>query len=60
MKLAEERERRFATFRQWLSRSTALAERPRGDAVSRAKRVEHALREMLGGIVRNFNQDLEI
>ena len=50
MKLAEERERRFAAFRQWLSNSTELAERPRGDAVSRAKRVELALREMLGGI----------
>ncbi len=50
MKLSEERERRFAAFRQWLSRSTALGEKPRGDAVARAKRVERALREMLGGI----------
>jgi len=50
MKLSEERERRFAAFCQWLRRNTALAERPRGDAVSRSKRVERALREMLGGI----------
>ena len=27
-----------------------MAEKPRGDAVARAKRVERALREMLGGI----------
>lgn len=50
MKLSEGRERRFAAFRQWLSRNTTLTERPRGDAVARAKRVERALREMLGGI----------
>ena len=50
MKLAEERERRFVAFRQWLSRSTALGEGPKSDAVARAKRVERALREMLGGI----------
>ena len=50
MKLQEERERRFEAFRQWLRATTKLGERPRGDAVARAKRVERALREMLGGI----------
>ncbi len=50
MKLQEERERRFEAFRHWLRANTQLGERPRGDAVSRAKRVELALRDMLGGI----------
>ena len=50
MKLSEARERRFEAFRQWLRVHTLLGERPRGDAVARTKRVERALREMLGGI----------
>ena len=50
MKLSEARERRFEAFSHWLKGNTRLGERPRGDAVARAKRVERALREMLGGI----------
>ena len=50
LSLIEDRARRFGAFRRWLSAHTQLGERPRGDAVARAKRVERALREMLGGI----------
>ncbi len=50
MKLSEARERRFEAFRHWLRVHTQLCERPRGDAVARTKRVERALREMLGEI----------
>lgn len=50
MKLSEIRERRFGAFSLWLRGNTHLGERPRGDAVARAKRVERALREMLGRI----------
>ena len=48
----EERSRRFDAFRRWLRANTQLGERPRGNAVSRAKRVE---RDLFGGI----NLDVE-
>jgi len=43
----EERSRCFDAFRRWLRANTQLGERPRGDAVARAKRVE---RDLFGGI----------
>ena len=50
MKLSEGREQRFVAFREWLNHNTELSERPIGDAVSRVKRVERGLPEMLGGV----------
>ena len=47
MSQKEERSRRFDAFRRWLRANTQLRERPRGNAVSRAKRVE---RDLFGGI----------
>ena len=52
MSQKEERSRRFDAFRRWLRANTQLGERPRGNAVSRAKRVE---RDLFGGI----NLDVE-
>ena len=52
MSQKEERSRRFDAFRRWLRTNTQLGERPRGNAVSRAKRVE---RDLFGGI----NLDVE-
>jgi hypothetical protein len=45
----KERESRFVLFKQWLREYTQLEERPRGDVVSRAKRVERGLPIMNGG-----------
>ena len=47
MSSTEERARRFDAFRRWLRAHTQLSERPIGDAVARAKRVE---RDLFGGI----------
>lgn len=52
MSQADDRTRRFDAFRRWLRANTQLGERPRGNAVSRAKRVE---RDLFSGI----NLDVE-
>jgi hypothetical protein len=49
MPLIEDRDYRFNAFRIWLRENTRLGERPIGDVISRVKRVERALPEMIGG-----------
>ncbi len=50
MRLSEDRERRFASFREWLTHNTERTKGPTGDAVARAKRVERALPRMVGAV----------
>ena len=47
MKLSEARERRFEDFRRWLRAQSQLSPRTKGDADSRARRVE---RDLFGGV----------
>lgn len=49
MPLIEDRDYRFNAFRIWLRENTCLGEKPIGDVISRVKRVERALPEMIGG-----------
>ena len=50
MKLSEEREWRFESFRNWLRNQGRLGELAIGSAVNRAKRVERGLRIMTGDL----------
>lgn len=50
MKLSEQREHRFAAFRNWLRNQGRLGELAIGSAANRTKRVERGLRIMTGDV----------